>query len=210
MSTYNSNTSNTFKESAKTETARIHILTGLKMGFARRGFKYRVFQEVPATFADAKYHGDFGCIAYRDNYNDIYFFLIEIDGDVGHGSHTYRIKDADRDEAFLQKHGIRTIRIPLDKAWDISEYNEAYDLFNDYIWRGFYTTYIEANSDIAKYIQQVNKKYAYELADNCNGTQCTECPHGLDRHDLMGCDYRFVEDKKYLCNCHKPFLRSDT
>lgn len=211
MSRYSNSESAEWHESEKTKTARIHVQIALTSGFKKKGLlAYKILHEVPATFADVKYTADFGVLITRPDYSEQFFILVEIDGDVGHGTPTKNIHDNDRDETFILKHGILTMRIPLNEAWNVQTYAQAEELFLFYIWKRFFDVYINPTADSLRLIRSINITYAAQLADNCIGTKCTDCVHLLHDHDLTGCDHRFKEEgeEKSLCMCHKPFLRS--
>lgn len=215
MSVYDSNQSNTFKESAATEKARKAVIIMCRRGFREQGLiVHKLLEEVPATFPDKKFHADFGILLSSKDYETQYFFLIEIDGKVGHGTTPTRMKEEYRGSLFETTLGAMTIRIPLSDLTSIQYLHQLDSYFIANIWMPFFDVYLNDDYNIKpinNVLRNFNKQTSYVLANNVVGTRCLTlgCHHLLNDHDLTGCDYRFTDNEKLKCECNTPFLRSD-
>ena len=205
--------SNTFKESRETFFARIKLKMMLVQGFKNSKPRLpiiKLLEEVPATFPDKKYKADFGILLTTSDYNYQYFFIIEIDGKVGHGTSITRLKEDERDTLFFDNFGAVTVRIPLRDITNLENLTEAIKYFHDYIFNIFELLYLNIDKDfgVTSAVRELNTKFAAKIAEN-QSTHCPDCPHLNNDHDLGGCAYQFAIDPKKICNCKTAFLRSE-
>jgi hypothetical protein len=204
--------SNTFRESADTFLARHILKYMLGYGFRNSIPRLRIlklFEEVPATFPPNQYEADFGILLTTSNYDHQIFFIIEIDGTVGHGTKISKIKEDERDTLFFETFGALTIRIPLLDMKHLRNLTEIKKYFDDYIFNPIEMLYINDDDfGVQRAIRDLNRKFAAKIANN-NFTYCEKCPHDNECHDLTGCSYRFALYDKRICDCREAFLRSD-
>lgn len=209
MSVYNSSESNTFKESWQTKRSRIKVIAMCRKGFYNTRFKLiKILEEVPATF-DKKYHADFGILLTTKDYETQYFFIIEIDGSVGHGTPITSRKEYDRNELFEKQLGVITIRLPLPELIEIDSASSLTEYFSGKIWNPFFFNYIQPSRSPQMEINQTSNQIFASFIANNTGTKCYNCNHLNHDHDLCGCSYRYAVDEKRKCNCTSAFLRSD-
>lgn len=210
MSVYNSNESNTFKESAETRLARFKVRVMCKYLFKEKGLKLiKIVEEVPFTFPTIKYHADFGILLTTYDYETQYFFFIEIDGRVGHGTKISDKKDEDRDWVIERKTGAITIRLQLSELQELKTITQSMGYIREKIWDWFSFVYLEDSGGNARMDdnQKKNKKFAEIIANNA--FPMCDCKHPNYQHDLGGCDWQYSVNDKLKCHCDRQFLRSD-
>lgn len=211
MSIYDSSTPSR-SDSFETKQAKRRIISVMEEQLNAKGFKTFIYTEVPATFTNPLmcYHLDIG-VLFRDKkeFDFYHFFAVEVD-DSTHRTVTHEEKDDIRDDAFLINKGIVTCRIPLEKITGPSKLVNDNDLFKTYIFTDILHAYLimPAESVKQQMWSEINRKFSIQLKENAF-TACRNCKHKSFQHDLCGCQFRFTNKAKLLCDCKEPFLRSD-
>ena len=179
--------------------------------FKKQGYKTVIKYEVPCTFPEKKYHADIGILfRSRQDFDFYHFFIIEIDGKVGHGTHRKDVREEARDNIFASElgKGIATQRIPLGKIVGEGKIEDE-KLFNDYIYQDIIEYYVYPKGEKATRLSELNRKFAIELAESTKTTKCEGCKHPIAVHDLTGCDLRYATVAKKRCDCTISVFRSD-
>lgn len=173
-----------------------------------RGYKTIIKEEVPCVIENKKYHADLGVLTRSIKEHDFYFFfLMEIDWIIGHETYRQDRKERIRDDGFLLRYGIRTIRIPLAKVSGKSAIPGP-DIFESLIWPDIVESYIDPGTQKNRLWAELNRNFAIQLKEN-SSTQCGNCQHKAAFHSLSGCEWQYTNKAKLRCNCRNPFYTSD-